>query len=53
MNIPENHYLDLREMGLLEVLDSKLAVLGDAQSYRDKTGLTLTPESGKAIFVEI
>lgn len=52
VNVYDNHYRELCSMGIIQPLDTEIAVLADLSSYSPQTGLTLTPEGGKGIFVE-
>ncbi|MGI6404089.1 MAG: CRISPR-associated helicase Cas3' [Oscillospiraceae bacterium] len=51
VNIYENHYRQLCQMGMVETLDEQLAVLAVMDSYDAKTGLALEPEGGKGLFI--
>ncbi len=52
VNVYDNHYKALRELGVIECVDKEVAVLTDSGSYSFETGLTLTPEGGKGLFIE-
>lgn len=52
VNVYERHYKELCDLGIVEPLDSELAVLADLDSYSALTGLALTPVCGKGIFAE-
>ncbi len=52
VNVYDNHYRALRELGVIEFLDTEIAVLTDPGSYSTETGLTLTPEGGRGLFIE-
>lgn len=47
----ENHYKKLYEAGAIEVRDNDIYILEDISLYDDKTGLSLYPESGQALFI--
>ncbi len=51
VNAYDNHFIELRQLGIIECLDTEIAVLTDISSYSHKTGLTLTPEGGKGLFL--
>lgn len=51
VSIYKYHYEELRELGILDVLDTEIAVLADTNHYSSITGLTLTPKGGNGIIV--
>lgn len=51
INVFDNHYRELKELGIIECLDSEISILADNSSYSEETGLTMTPEGGKEIFL--
>jgi CRISPR-associated endonuclease/helicase Cas3 len=50
VNVYQRDYEALSGVGLLEPLDSEIALLSDTEKYSEKTGLFVAVESGSAIF---
>ena len=51
VNIYPQHFRALDESGALEILESGMAVLTDMRLYSQTTGLSLTADSGQALFI--
>ncbi len=54
VQVYDHHYQELVELGLVAQLDDGvLSILSVMSSYSDQTGLNLSPQGGKAIFIDV
>ena len=51
VSVYDNHYRDLRSLGIITPIDDEIAILAMLEAYNSHTGLTLTPSGGKALIV--
>ncbi|MDR3242729.1 MAG: CRISPR-associated helicase Cas3' [Clostridiales Family XIII bacterium] len=53
VNVYMNHWKELYEMGIIEIIDDELAILSEEGSYDKDVGLLRNSRGGKALFVEV